>query len=317
MEGKNGDPDQNQPQDDHSGEFPEILSAEPGPNLEAKEAGNQGAGKNDGQHPLDGPAQIPWYDKMSLTDWIIAAATVVIAGVGIAQWQEMDSAGKQTDRLISLYGQQVAQLSRQAGDTHDLAVAAKTQSEAALIAANTSKRSFDLTRKSAESTIEAICNVNLNPMDIDNPESAGWSLYLRNDGKMTAKNFRLHIEFSRMKLPDMQIVSHIQNYDYSDVPEVFPEPTNPNLNRTIRLVGDAKPDIEDLNRTHEAEIAKLTMRYDNGFGTVKTKNMCMMTIKNSLFEGERGKPLFPCEELGQKLQWIESQRKAAEKNKPN
>ena len=53
---------------------------------------------------------------------------VIMVWAGL-QWQEMDDAGKQTDRLICLYGQQVSELSKQAGDTHDLAVAAKAQSD--------------------------------------------------------------------------------------------------------------------------------------------------------------------------------------------
>jgi hypothetical protein len=60
------------------------------------------------------------------TIWI-AGFTLVLAVVSYLQWQELKGSDKQTDRLLCLYQQQLAQLTKQAGDTHDLAVAAKTQ----------------------------------------------------------------------------------------------------------------------------------------------------------------------------------------------
>ena len=124
---------------------------------ETKPSSDEG-GKGDNDHPPpDDPIQPPlppptplnperWYERMALTDWIIAVATVVIAVVGYFQYQEMAGSGTQTDRMIRLYRSQVAQLSRQAGDTHDLAVAAKQQAEQALTQANA-------TKKLAESTL--------------------------------------------------------------------------------------------------------------------------------------------------------------------
>jgi hypothetical protein len=61
---------------------------------------------------------------MLATIWI-GVFTAVLAGAGFLQWKEMDESGAQTDRMIRLYRGQVAQLSKQAGDTHDLAARTK------------------------------------------------------------------------------------------------------------------------------------------------------------------------------------------------
>jgi hypothetical protein len=61
------------------------------------------------------------------TIWI-AVFTSVLAGVGYFQWSEMKASGNQTDQLICLYRDQLAQLFRQASDTHELAEQAKKSS---------------------------------------------------------------------------------------------------------------------------------------------------------------------------------------------
>src|SRR5271166_2935292 len=65
--------------------------------------------------------------------WIYHGQLTVMGG----QLEQMKGSGGQTDKLICLYQQQVAQLTKQAGDTHDLAVAAGKQAEAANRAAIT------------------------------------------------------------------------------------------------------------------------------------------------------------------------------------
>lgn len=65
--------------------------------------------------------------------WTATATIAMAITTGIytyyarKQWREMQDSGKQTDRLLCIYQQQLAQLSKQAGDTHDLATAAGTQ----------------------------------------------------------------------------------------------------------------------------------------------------------------------------------------------
>lgn len=58
---------------------------------------------------------------------VIALATVLYTHYAKKQWQEMDAAGKQTDRLICLYQAQLKQLANQANNTRDLTVAAGNQ----------------------------------------------------------------------------------------------------------------------------------------------------------------------------------------------
>ena len=50
---------------------------------------------------------------------------------------------EQTNRLLCLYQQQLAELTKQAGDTHDLAVAAKDQADASKTIAENSSKSVD------------------------------------------------------------------------------------------------------------------------------------------------------------------------------
>ncbi len=61
-------------------------------------------------------------------DWVTAIATALIFVTTVVyttyakkQWQEMEGSGKQTDQLIYLYRQQLAELQKQALDTHELA----------------------------------------------------------------------------------------------------------------------------------------------------------------------------------------------------
>jgi len=78
-------------------------------------------------------------EKGSPRDWpaistaaatvLIAIFTVVLAVVSRRQLRELHDSGVQMDRMILLYSQQVNQLSKQAGDTHDLAIAAGKQAK--------------------------------------------------------------------------------------------------------------------------------------------------------------------------------------------
>jgi hypothetical protein len=77
----------------------------------------------------------------------MAITTAIYTYYARRQWQEMKGSGEQTDRLIGLYRQQVAQLTKQAGDTHELAMQAKNQADQtktiadqAIVQANTNKQ---------------------------------------------------------------------------------------------------------------------------------------------------------------------------------
>jgi len=137
MEAKEeGRPKQEQPKAEHAEEPPKTPPTEVSEEKTSPPANGGGKGGGGQQPSQEVPPRIPWYARFSLTDWItaIAAAVSALATVAIMiwaglQWKEMDDAGKQTDRLICLYGQQVAQLSKQASDTHDLAVNAKLQAD--------------------------------------------------------------------------------------------------------------------------------------------------------------------------------------------
>jgi hypothetical protein len=87
-----------------------------------------------------------WHKPLGIpiTEWIIAALTVVLAVSSILytvyagrQWRvmssqldELRSSSHQTDQMIGLYQQQLGELQKQAEDTHALAVAAGKQAKA-------------------------------------------------------------------------------------------------------------------------------------------------------------------------------------------
>ena len=69
--------------------------------------------------------------RTALATILIAVFTVVLAGVGYLQYRETRDSGlessEQMNQMLREYRAQVAQIKRQAGDTHDLAVAAGKQ----------------------------------------------------------------------------------------------------------------------------------------------------------------------------------------------
>jgi hypothetical protein len=71
----------------------------------------------------------------------VAIFTLALFIAAILQWREMDASGKQTDRLLGLYQQQLSQLTKQSADTHDLAVRTKDLADAAAIAELSAEKS--------------------------------------------------------------------------------------------------------------------------------------------------------------------------------
>jgi hypothetical protein len=79
---------------------------------------------------------VGWNKLLVALTAILAAANigyVIYAGkqFGImnGQLQQMESGGRQTDTMLSLMQQELSQITRQAGDTHELAVQAKNQAD--------------------------------------------------------------------------------------------------------------------------------------------------------------------------------------------
>jgi hypothetical protein len=87
----------------------------------------------------------------------MAGFTFVLVGVGYIQYLEIRGAGiessEQTNQLIHEYRSQVAQLRRQAGDTHDLAVAAGKQADKTQDLADQMKDQADQTKRIASQAI--------------------------------------------------------------------------------------------------------------------------------------------------------------------
>jgi len=85
-----------------------------------------------------------WVRRSTLTDWLIVLLTAVIAGTSYLQWHEIRAGGQDThDLAVAAQRQadaaklQLEEMKKQSTDTHDLAVAAKHQADAAKKSADT------------------------------------------------------------------------------------------------------------------------------------------------------------------------------------
>lgn len=96
------------------------------------------------------PDQTPAW-KISLEGGAIFIAVCVAVIYGGQLWvmkgqlDQMQGSSTQTDKLICIYQQQLAQLTKQADDTHDLAIATRNQAEAAKTSTKTAQSSLQAT----------------------------------------------------------------------------------------------------------------------------------------------------------------------------
>jgi hypothetical protein len=92
--------------------------------------------------------------------WIIAGFTIILVAVNYFQLKEMKQSGAdssgQTNQMLEQYRRQVAQLTRQAGDTHDLAVAAKAQSDRTKTIADQAVIQANAARSAARTAIDTL-----------------------------------------------------------------------------------------------------------------------------------------------------------------
>lgn len=143
-------------------------------------------------------------------------------GVMNKQLVEMKGSGVQTNELICLYGQQLAQLTKQAVDTHELAAQAKKQAAQtehlasnALVQANASKdlatnarRSFDASLRSERAWI-GIQHLHFNSFSDSQHVKLGFDMI--NTGRTPALSVRLGtvgFEF----LPNPMEISQLKTY---------------------------------------------------------------------------------------------------------
>ena len=112
----------------------------------------------------------PFRPKANFAEKLTVFITIVIAGIGAmqaciyhgqlgvmgGQLEQMRQSGGQTDKLICLYQQQLAQLTKQVGDTHELAVQAKNQANATRSVANNALAQANATDKVANASRDAV-----------------------------------------------------------------------------------------------------------------------------------------------------------------
>lgn len=72
------------------------------------------------------------------------------------QLTEMQGSGTQTNQLISLYGKQLEQLTKEANETHELATQAKTQAENTVALAKAATRSATAAEQANKTAKDAL-----------------------------------------------------------------------------------------------------------------------------------------------------------------
>jgi hypothetical protein len=106
--------------------------------------------------------ELHWLEKLNFAGQLglvivgIIAACIYHGQLKVMQGQldQMESSSVQTNQLICLYQQQVAELTKQATDTYDLAVAADKQATATNKLAIQAARSANTAEQSLQSNIE-------------------------------------------------------------------------------------------------------------------------------------------------------------------
>jgi hypothetical protein len=115
------------------------------------------------------------------------------------QLTEMKGSGQQTDRLLGLYQKQLAQLTREAEDTHDLVVAAGKQADAGKALADLTAKQFSASQELVESQRASITvgySSVIAPVTFhDGSLSANFSVVLKNSGRLPATRVRIRTTF--------------------------------------------------------------------------------------------------------------------------
>jgi cell division protein FtsL len=182
-------------------------------------------------------------------------------------------------------------------DTHTLAVATKTQA--------------DITKRVTEANFEAICDMRT---DTNLPEMQQ-TTDIVNTGGVNALTVTAHLEVTRNSLPDLKLLAPIETIELNE-PEILKNKGLPAVRTTpLRLTKDQRRRI--LNDV-ETIVVRGTVDYDNGFGTVKHKQVCSACVADP-FQADRQQPPLPdsqwtctwetaCEGVTRQLQAVAAER---------
>ena len=129
----------------------------------------------------------------------IAIFTIVLARVAYLQYVEMRDSGAessgQVNQLLEQQRRQVAQLTKQAGDTHDLAVADGQQAAASLAMSAITSKQFEASQRLIESqraSISVAFASVLNPVTFhDGGLSFAFSVTMKNNGRLPANKVKI------------------------------------------------------------------------------------------------------------------------------
>lgn len=205
--------------------------------------------KKDAESPEERTARL----TARATVWI-ASFTVVLALVSFFQWREMRGSGAQTDQLISLYGQQVSQLTKQAG-------AAETQTQ--------------LLRQEMEGIYGAVAvtNASLAP---DN----GLLISLYNTGHVMSPKVTFSLDVSRQKYPARTLVAQLRHFETEiiQVPPMLPGEQPQQQFIPVMPIAQEEYEMLNLPAPKYTIVLKGAVSYDTGFGRIIDEHVCWVYI---------------------------------------
>jgi hypothetical protein len=184
--------------------------------------------------------------------------------------------------------------------------ASKISADAAARAAKITDESFKLTKARIEESDEAICNIRGDLVLQGNIEH----LSISNTGKVYARDIQAHIEFTRNSLPSNKKLSLLYQLDVVQDELRGLEP----IRKDIVLPDFGKHDWENILATIETVEVSGTLRYENGFGTIKLRSFCQAYVATPNPGPSNPAHLVDCDGLPQFLNDIKAQQ---ERKNPN
>jgi len=180
--------------------------------------------------------------------------------------------------LLALYtGFTIAtfwQIKKQTPEIAKSADAAKTASE-------TTKNSFDMEKRRAEDTEEAVCTVQGEPWP-----SVGdrfFHTYIPcGKGQVPARGLIVHVELSLNTLPSNKRLHLIDAFDLSE------EKHGAKLTERYTELGFIHGEWNEITNAKNAIVEEGTIQYDNGFGRIIHGSICMVFFAYSAPDGPHG-----------------------------
>lgn len=215
--------------------------------------------------------------------WVIAGFTAVLAFVSYFQWKELQSSGVQTDRLLCLYSKQLEQFTKQAGDTHDLAVAAgkqadrtKTVAEQAIVQAKAASSAAETAKEALHVSERAYLGIEVPTLD---ETTKAILMPLQNTGRLPTGivEMTLHEATFKISAENAEIAaSNLEEYHWSKGTFQSIEPNSARFRIKENLPAVS---FQDLRAGSQSVVVAGEISYNDGFPNTSRQSFtyCMHT----------------------------------------